>query len=223
MASAAAQTSPGQGLAAPRQVTHCRAKAVTRPFGGQGSRLAAGKEDRDPDPGCSASPKPLPGSVVSPHRGGDAALRSSQGHGWPSHGAPPPKGCGWMLRPRSAGKRRHLQPLWSRRGQGVPGECHRELPFAHRLPQHQAGQAGPGSRFLGPRGWGLPRPAQCAGDPIGEIQPEKQGQPATDGHNTLPGGRQRPARGNIYPVHKSWVCSGYSPLPSSEASKRTQG
>lgn len=60
-------------------------------------------------------------------------------------------------------------------------------------------RAGPGSHSLRTQVQGLPGPGQNADDPIGEIQLEKQEQPARDGQNTLPEGRQKPARGNVYP------------------------
>lgn len=76
------------------------------------------------------------------------------------------------------------------------------LPRAALCPQASTAptwRAGPGSHSLRAHVQGLPRPGQNADDPTGEIQLEKKGQPARDGQNTLPEGRQKPARGNVYP------------------------
>lgn len=157
-------------------------------------------------------------------RRGDAALRSSQGHRQPRHGAPPPKGCGWILRPCLAEKRRHLGPCWKRLRPERPRGMPRELPFAHRLLQRQPSGQGLGHGSSDPVS-GVPsgqRSEQVT--PLERFTPERQGQPATDGHTALPARKGKGRQGGIRtPRHKSQVCSGYSPPASLRSGEAQAG
>lgn len=110
---------------------------------------------------------------------------------WPSRGIPPPKGSGWILTPRLAGKRWHLQPLRYSMRPGQPWQAPTRSALCPQTSAAPTWQAGPRLGFLGTRVHRL----QTV-----QVTPFKErGEARADGHNTLLESRHRTAQGNSYP------------------------